>query len=66
MPINIAKRVVPSLIENGEYAYPWMGISGQTLRPQVAEAMSLDQTAAAARFGGNSQRPCGESRPARR
>ena len=43
VPINIAKRVVPSLIENGEYAYPWMGISGQTLRPQVAEAMNLDQ-----------------------
>ncbi len=43
VPINIAKRIVPSLIDNGEYAYPWMGISGQTLRPQVAEAMNLDQ-----------------------
>ena len=41
VPINIAKRVVPALIEDGRYAYPWMGISGQTLRPQVAEAMDL-------------------------
>ena len=42
VPINIAKRIVPALIDSEEYAYPWMGISGQTLRPQVAEAMDLD------------------------
>ncbi len=42
VPINIAKRVVPALIEDGEYAYPWLGISGQTLRPQIAEAMNLE------------------------
>lgn len=41
VPINIAKRVVPSLIEDGEYSYPWLGISGQTLRTQVADAMDL-------------------------
>ena len=67
VPINIAKRVVPSLIDNGEYAYPWMGISGQTLRPQVAEAMNLDQDSRGALVSAViSQRACGAGRPARR
>ncbi len=27
MPINIVKRVVPALIQNGKYDYPYLGIS---------------------------------------
>lgn len=41
VPINIAKQVVPSLITTGGYDYAWLGISGQTLTPEVAEAMDL-------------------------
>ena len=41
VPINIAKQVIPSLISNGEYQYSWLGISGTTLRPDLAEAMDL-------------------------
>lgn len=41
VPVNIAKQVVPSLIEEGEYDYSWLGISGTTLRPDLAEAMDL-------------------------
>ncbi len=41
VPINIAKLVVPALIEDGEYRYSWLGISGGTLRPDTAEAMDL-------------------------
>lgn len=41
VPINIAKRVVPELIEKGAYEYAWLGISGQTLSPEIAEFMRL-------------------------
>ena len=41
VPVNIAKQVVPTLIEKGEYSYAWLGISGTTLRPDVAERMDL-------------------------
>ena len=41
VPINTAKRVVPALIEEGRYEYSWLGISGSTLRADVAELMGL-------------------------
>ena len=41
VPINTAKKVIPALIEDGRYEYPWLGISGTNLRPVVAERMEL-------------------------
>ena len=41
VPINTAKRVIPALIEDGRYEYSWLGITGSTLRPAVAEQMDL-------------------------
>ncbi len=41
VPINIAKLVVPALIEEGRYEYSWLGISGSTLSADVAELMDL-------------------------
>ena len=41
VPIEIAKQVVPALISDGEYQYSWLGISGTSLFPDVAEAMDL-------------------------
>jgi 2-alkenal reductase len=41
VPVNTAKQVIPALIEDGHYAYPWLGITGSTLRPEVAERMDL-------------------------
>ena len=41
IPINTAKRVIPALIEDGHYEYSWLGITGSTLRPAVAEQMDL-------------------------
>ena len=41
VPINTAKRVIPELIKNGKYQYAWLGISGTSLRPDVAELMDL-------------------------
>ncbi|NOZ29814.1 MAG: PDZ domain-containing protein [Chloroflexi bacterium] len=41
IPINLVKRVVPSLIETGRYEHPWLGISGQTLSPSMAQDLKL-------------------------
>ncbi|MCJ7529461.1 MAG: trypsin-like peptidase domain-containing protein, partial [Anaerolineales bacterium] len=41
IPSNIVKKVVPSLIEKGSYEHPWLGISGITLNPDLAEASGL-------------------------
>jgi len=41
VPVNTVKRVVPRLIEDGRYAYPWLGITGTDLSLDVIEAMDL-------------------------
>lgn len=41
VPINTAKQVVPTLIKGEDYEYAWLGISGGTITPEVAEFMKL-------------------------
>ncbi|MGH2536315.1 MAG: trypsin-like peptidase domain-containing protein [Candidatus Promineifilaceae bacterium] len=41
IPAAIVERVAPALIRDGEYAHPYIGISGGTLTPELAEAMGL-------------------------
>ena len=41
IPINTAKRVVPVLIEEGDYSYAYLGISGTTLGNILAEINGL-------------------------
>ncbi len=41
VPVNTVKRVVPSLIANGRYADPWLGIRGLTIIPLIAEELDL-------------------------
>jgi serine protease Do len=41
VPSAIVKKVVPALIESGYYQHPWLGISGTSLNPELAEAMDL-------------------------
>ena len=43
VPINIAKQVIPALLEEGEFHYSWLGISGSDLSPDVAEMMDLSR-----------------------
>ncbi len=39
--VNTIKRVIPSLISKGYYAYAWLGITGRDLSPIDVEAMNL-------------------------
>ncbi len=41
VPVNIAKQVVPILIEGDEFEYAWLGISGRTLEPEISEQMNI-------------------------
>lgn len=42
IPSAIVKNVVPELISNGTYEHSYLGISGGTLIPDIADAMNLD------------------------
>jgi serine protease Do len=39
----LVKRVVPALIEDGEYDHAYMGVGLRTVTPDVAEQLGLDQ-----------------------
>jgi S1-C subfamily serine protease len=41
IPVSIIQRVVPSLIENGAYTWPWLGVTGNDVTPILVQAMDL-------------------------
>ena len=43
VPSNIIVKVVPTLIDSGSYAWPWLGIRGGALTPIIAKANKLDE-----------------------
>ena len=44
VPSNTVKKVVPILIEKGEFNHPWMGISGTDVDPELAEVRGLNSS----------------------
>ncbi len=42
VPSVIVQKVVPVLITQGKYEHPWLGISGTSLNPDLAQAMGLE------------------------
>ncbi len=43
IPVSMVKKVVPTLIESGEYKHPWIGVSGTDVTPPVADALGLEE-----------------------
>lgn len=41
IPSAIVHKVVPALIETGQYEHAWLGVSGLSLNPDLAQAMGL-------------------------
>jgi serine protease Do len=41
IPSAIVSKVIPSLISTGSYQHSWLGISGLSLSPDLAQAMNL-------------------------
>lgn len=44
IPAAIVQRVVPSLIQNGKFDYPYLGLSGRTIDADLARALDLPNT----------------------
>lgn len=43
VPSNTVTKVVPSLIETGSFQHPWVGISGTSMSPSIAQALDLEE-----------------------
>jgi len=43
IPSAIVQKVIPALIKTGHYDWPYLGITGASLIPDLAKAMNLDQ-----------------------
>lgn len=41
VPSQTVAKIVPTLIEEGEYMHPWIGISGRDINPDMANALGL-------------------------
>ena len=41
IPSNTIKKIVPVLIEEGEYSHPWMGVTGIDIDPDLAKIREL-------------------------
>ena len=41
IPSQTVAKIVPSLIKNGEYNHPWLGISGRDIDPDLANVLGL-------------------------
>src|SRR5690606_18714014 len=41
IPVSILRRVVPALIEDGQFDYAYLGLSGSSINPFLAEALDL-------------------------
>lgn len=44
IPASIIQRVVPALIENGKFTYPYLGLSGRTIDADLARQLKLTNT----------------------
>ena len=44
IPSSIVERVVPALIKDGKFDYPYLGLSGRTIDADVAHALDLPNT----------------------
>ena len=43
IPSDTVARVIPSLITNGSYSHPWLGVSGTNMTPEVGAALGLKE-----------------------
>jgi len=43
IPSNTISKIVPTLIEEGKYPHPWIGIVGQDIDPVLAKVLDLKQ-----------------------
>ncbi len=43
IPSNTVKKIVPTLINEGTYRHPWLGVTGRDITPEIAEIIGLEE-----------------------
>ena len=41
IPSNAIQKIVPQLLATGSYKYPWLGLDGSSITPEITRAMNL-------------------------
>jgi len=44
VPSNTISKIVPTLITDGQYKHPWIGITGTNISPDLASILDLEQS----------------------
>jgi serine protease Do len=44
IPINLAKEILPELIDKGKVTRGWLGVSIQNVTPEIADSLGLEKT----------------------
>jgi len=42
VPSSVVLKIIPTLINEGEFQHPWVGISGANITPDLAELLNLE------------------------
>ena len=42
VPSNVVLKIIPTLIKDGEFQHPWVGISSANITPNLAELLNLE------------------------
>ena len=42
VPSNVVLKIIPTLIKDGEFQHPWVGISSANITPDLAELLNLE------------------------
>jgi 2-alkenal reductase len=51
IPMSVASRVIPALITDGRFTYPYLGISGSGITPELAKELDLENNQLGAYVG---------------
>ncbi len=43
VPSDIAMKIIPSLIKDGEYLHPWIGVTTTNISPDIADALNIEE-----------------------
>ncbi len=42
VPSDVAMKIIPSLINDGQYFHPWIGVTTTNISPDIADALNLE------------------------
>lgn len=43
VPSDVAMKIIPSLIKDGEYFHPWIGVTTTNISPDIADVLNIEE-----------------------